>query len=192
MVRMVDGTTQAVYAADLPRVLDEGLQSWDCAFKDLETSDYVVGQVWARFGADRFLLDQVRGRMDCPATVKSVRAMSAKWPGVYAKLIEDKANGPAVIQMLQHEIAGIIAVTPEGGKKARAAAVSPQIEAGNVYLPHRQIAPWVEGFIEECAAFPNAAHDDQVDAATQALLRWSVEPQHFVVHVDDNYHISRY
>jgi phage terminase large subunit-like protein len=32
------------------------------------------------------------------------------------KLIEDKANGPAVIQMLGHEIPGLIPVTPEGGK----------------------------------------------------------------------------
>ena len=62
---------------------------------------------------------------------------------------------------------------------ARAAAVSPLIEAGNIYLPHPLYAPWVNDFIEECAAFPNGAHDDQVDAMTQALLRWhmAVEQQ---------------
>ena len=58
---------------------------------------------------------------------------------------------------------------------ARAAAVSPMIEAGNVYLPHPQMAPWVNGFIEECGAFPNGAHDDQVDAASQVLLRWAID-----------------
>jgi predicted phage terminase large subunit-like protein len=67
--------------------------------------------------------------MDCPATVKAVRELSQKWPQTYAKLIEDKANGSAVIQMLQHEIVGILPVNPEGGKVARAAAVSPLIEA---------------------------------------------------------------
>ena len=41
----------------------------------------------------------------------------------------------------------------EGGKLARDAAISPLIEAGNVYLPHPQYAPWVTEFIEECAAF---------------------------------------
>ena len=88
---------------------------------------------------------------------------------------------------------GIIAVAPEGGKVARAAAVSPGIEAGNVYLPHAQIAPWVTGFIEECAAFPNGAHDDQVDAATQALLRWAipVEMEAILVY-DGTVQISRY
>jgi len=83
--------------------------------------------------------------------------------------------------MLQYEIAGILPVNPEGGKVARAAAVSPLVEAGNVYLPHPDSAPWVKDFIEECAAFPNGAHDDQVDAMTQALLRWRMAPTEQVV-----------
>ncbi len=59
--------------------------------------------------------------MDCPATVKAVRELTAKWPGTMANLIEDKANGSAVIQMLAHEIPGILPVNPDGGKVARAA-----------------------------------------------------------------------
>jgi predicted phage terminase large subunit-like protein len=84
----------------------EQIQSWDCAFKDLGTSDYVVGQVWGRLGALYFLGHQVRGRMDFPSTVNAVREVSADWPRAFAKLIEDKANGSAVIQMLQREIPG--------------------------------------------------------------------------------------
>ena len=79
--------------------------------------------------------------------------------------------------MLAHEIPGILPVNPQGGKIARAAAVSPLIEAGNVFLPHPDYAPWVNDFIEECVQFPNGAHDDQVDAMTQALLRWHMVPQ---------------
>ena len=55
-------------------------------------------------------------------------------------------------------------------------AVSPLVEAGNVYLPHPSIAPWVEGFIEECAQFPNGRHDDQVDQMTQALIKMRSRP----------------
>lgn len=73
--------------------------------------------------------------------------------------------------MLRHEVDGLIAVNPKGGKEARAHAVSPQIEAGNVYLPILNLPPWRDSFIEECAVFPNGAHDDQVDSMTQALLR---------------------
>jgi predicted phage terminase large subunit-like protein len=170
-VRMPDGTTQHVAAVPLPQRFDEMMQSWDLAFKDLATSDYVVGQVWAAIAADRFLLDQQRERLDMPRTVEAIRKMSEKWPRAAAKLVEDRANGPAVIATLQHEIGGMIPVNPEGGKSSRAAAVSPQVEAGNVYLPHPAIAPWVEPLIEECSGFPFATHDDQVDALTQALHR---------------------
>lgn len=154
-----------------PEHFDEVIQSWDCAFKDTDTSDYVVGQVWGRVKADKYLLDQVRGRMDCPATIRAVKRLSERWPKANAKLIEDKANGPAVIASLKHEIPGLIAVNPEGGKQARVHAVSPQIESGNVYLPVSSAAPWVDAFVEEAAVFPNGPHDDQVDAMSQALLR---------------------
>ena len=174
-VRFPDGTEHLIVAYEIGNV-DEQAQSWDCSFKDLLTSDYVVGQVWGRLGSHFLLLDQVRARMDCPATVKAVREMSAKWPRCVAKLIEDKANGSAVIQMLSNEIAGLLPVNPEGGKIARASAVSPLIEAGNVLLPHPQLFPWVNDFIEECVQFPNGAHDDQVDAMTQIILRWNLAP----------------
>ena len=177
VVSLPDGTQMSIIAIEAPHRVDETIQSWDCAFKDLDTSDYVVGQVWARLGPMFFLGDQVRARMDCPATVHAVRQLTAKWPGTIAKLIEDKANGSAVIQMLARDIPGLLPVNPEGGKVARAAAVSPLIEAGNIYLPHPLWQPWVNDFIEECAAFPNGAHDDQVDAMTQALLRWHMAVQ---------------
>jgi phage terminase large subunit-like protein len=61
--------------------------------------------------------------------------------------------------------------TLEGDKVARAQAVSPRMESCNVYLPHPAIAPWVEGFIDECSSFPNGKYDDQVDQMTQVLNR---------------------
>jgi predicted phage terminase large subunit-like protein len=175
LVRFPDGSERMIVAEEIGKV-EEQAQSWDCSFKDLETSDYVVGQVWGRRGSQFLLLDQVRARMDCPTTVKAVHQMSRKWRGSGAKLIEDKANGSAVIQMLANQIPGIIPVNPSGGKIARASAISPLIEAGNVYLPHPQMFPWVNDFIEECASFPAGAHDDQVDAMTQVILRWHTAP----------------
>lgn len=189
-VSLPNGTLTAITALEAPYRVDEQIQSWDCSFKDLETSDYVVGQAWARVGSAFLLADQVRARMDCPATVRAIRVLSQKWPGTLAKLIEDKANGSAVIQMLTLELPGILPVNPSGGKIARAAAVSPLIEAGNVYLPHPDYAPWVRDFIEECAAFPYGAHDDQVDAMTQALIRWHLVPAQQIVYVGEPYQIS--
>jgi predicted phage terminase large subunit-like protein len=150
--------------------MDEIIQSWDMTFKDNTGNDFVVGQTWGKKGADRFLLDQARARMDFPATVKAVCAMKSKWPQANRIYVEDKANGPAVISILQREIQGLIPVNPEGGKVVRANAVTGQIESGNVYLPTPQRVSWIGDFIEECAAFPNGAHDDQVDAMSQALI----------------------
>ena len=155
----------------LPDWMDETVQSWDCAFKDTKNSDRVSGQVWSRNAARLFLRDSVNDRMDIVRTMNEMRAMTSRWPKALEKLIEDKANGSAVIQLLREKIFGMIAVNPEGGKVARVNAVLPAIEAGNVYLPHPQYAPWVNSFIEECAAFPNGRNDDDVDAMSQALNR---------------------
>lgn len=155
----------------LPSRFDEVIQSWDCTFKDGAANDYVVGQVWGKVGADKYLIDQTRGQFDIVATMSAIRTLSYKHPTASLKLIEDKANGPAVISMLKREISGIVAVNPEGGKEVRAQAVTPDIEAGNVYLPDPSICSWTHDFIEECSNFPNGKNDDQVDSMTQALNR---------------------
>jgi predicted phage terminase large subunit-like protein len=149
------------------------LQSWDCSFKDTRESDYVVGQVWLRVGAAFYLVDQVRERMDFVRTKQAIQQMTARYPQATAKLIEDKANGPAVISSLRSEISGIIPISPTDSKDGRLHAVSPLFQAGNVFLPE---ARWVGDFVEELTRFPKAANDDQVDACTQALLY--MQPQY--------------
>lgn len=166
-----DGSQVTCAQAPLPEAFDETLLSWDMAFKGTDSSDYVVGQCWARQGTEKFLLDQERQQADFPATIQLVLAMLRRHPQAGAVLVEDKANGPAVLQVLAREVAGLIPVNPAGGKEARVHAVSPAIEAGNIYLPHPALHPWVHAFIERAAAFPHAAHDDELDALSQALLR---------------------
>lgn len=160
------------YYNALPNHFDEVIQSWDCTFKDATTSDYVVGQVWGRIGADKYLIDMVRDRMGIVGTMQAIRNLSAKYPEAHTILVEDKANGTAVIEMLKREIAGIIPVQPEGGKSARLQAVSPQIEAGNVYIPAPTLHAWVHDFVEEVVNFPNFKFDDVVDSMSQALYRF--------------------
>ncbi|WP_233494025.1 phage terminase large subunit [Desertihabitans brevis] len=160
--------------------------SADLAFKDTASSDYVAIQVWLRRGADAYLLDQTHARLDFVATCRALRETAARWPQALLKLVEDKANGPAVIAALGRTVPGIVPVEPEGGKVARVAAVSPVIEARNVWLPSPELAPWVGEFIEEAAAFPNGRHDDQVDAMSQALYRLLVKP---LLDDDDSLHV---
>jgi predicted phage terminase large subunit-like protein len=151
------------------------LQSWDCTFKETRDSDYVVGQVWWMGRGGYYLVDQVRERLDFVGTREAIRQMTRKYPQATTKLVEDKANGPAVIASLSAEIDGIIPVVPEDSKLGRLHAVTPLFEAGNVFLPESTgeggaPANWVDDFVEEITRFPAAPHDDQVDACTQALL----------------------
>ncbi len=150
-----------------PNNFDRLIQSWDMAFKDGDSNSYVVGQVWGQVGGNFYLVHQVRDHMDFPTTLSAVRTMSAAYPGAVAKLVEEKANGAAVIQSLKNEISGLIPVGPRGSKEARLSAVAPLFEAGNIYVPQRM--PWTEGYIGELCAFPNASNDDQADATSQAL-----------------------
>ena len=156
--------------ADLPSKFDKLVTSWDMTFKDGAGSDYVVGQVWGRAGAKFYLLDQVRGQMDFVKTKAAFVSLAEKWPHAVRKLVEDKANGPAIISELRDKVAGIIPITPKESKEARAYAVSTLWEAHNVYIPDPQEAKWVgRDFVPELLSFPAGAHDDQVDAMTQAL-----------------------
>lgn len=157
--------------ADLPVRFDEEIQSWDATFKDTAKSDYVVGQAWGRKAADCYLLHQVRDRMDIITTMEQILKMSIRFPNTFAKYVEDKANGPAIITMLQSKISGMIPVEPEGGKPARLVSVAPMFEGGNVYFPHPDEAPWVTDLVEELVTFGSAANDDQVDATSQALSK---------------------
>lgn len=154
----------------------ELVQSWDLTFKDTKSSDFVVGQVWLRVGNSAYLLDMVRRRMNFTDTVEAVKALSARWPQAVAKFIEDKANGPAVINALSRTLVGLIPIEPEGSKYARASAVSPMAHAGNIVLPTPELLPDVEELVEEAKNFPNAAHDDTVDALSQAINRLLLNP----------------
>lgn len=145
------------------------VQSWDMAFKDLKTSDFVVGQVWWLWDGRAHLVDQVRDRLDFPSTCRALEALTRRWPQAVAKLVEDKANGPAVIATLKGRVPGLIPIEPSGGKEARAAACAPLIEAGNVWVPLPAVLPAGADFIEEAASFPTGTNDDMVDAASQAL-----------------------
>jgi predicted phage terminase large subunit-like protein len=157
---------------ELPQ-MDEVVQSWDLTFKDTELTDFVVCEVWGRHGADKYLLDMLRARMSFTKTLASFEAMCQKWPTARTKLVEEAANGAALIDTLRRKIPGIIPIKPRGSKLMRAQSVSPQAESGNLYLPDPLTNPWVQDFIEEWAMFPNGRHDDQVDAATQAITRLS-------------------
>lgn len=158
------------YYDKLPEHLPLLVISVDAAFKGNEDSDYVAIEVWGKLNADFYLVDMLKKQMDFPDTVKAIRYMADKYPGKHSVLIEDKANGSAIISVLRHEIQGIVPVTPKESKIARANAITGIVESGNVYLP--RYSDFTDEFVEEFASFPNGINDDLVDSCTQFINKF--------------------
>ncbi len=141
--------------------------SVDANFKEGKKNDYVVIQVWKQYKANFYLIDQVRKKMGFTETIVWVANMLKKYPEIFEILVEDKANGSAIIDVLKRKFPGVIAINPKESKEARLQAVAPAWEAGNVFVNAK--ANWIEEFVSELLFFPNAKHDDQVDAMTQYI-----------------------
>lgn len=166
--------------ADLPKFYSLTLTA-DCTFKKTSGSDYVSLQLWGRKGVDHYLVYEWFERMSFTDTLSAIRricsgSVDCLVPNykVGAKLVEDKANGTAVMDVLKQEISGLISVEPQGGKIARANAVSHLHQAGNVWYPNPKTinAPWITTHINQMLGFPRAKNDDSVDAETQ-YLHWA-------------------
>jgi predicted phage terminase large subunit-like protein len=134
-------------------------------------------------------MDAVAKRMSFVETIAAIEDMTERHPEAVLKLIEDKANGPAIISMLNLKVGGMVPVDPKnskevsggGSKVARASAVSPLLESGNIFLPCSGFNPdgspildrWVRDIVEECAAFPLGEFDDQcLIAGTKVATLW--------------------
>jgi predicted phage terminase large subunit-like protein len=164
------------YRTDPQRmVMDEWAITVDATFKGLDHNDFVAMHVWGRRKlAEFYLLDRVHARMTYTQSREALRMLCYKWPQVVLKLIEEKANGPALIDDLKETIPGLVPYDPKLSKAARAQLAARFYEAGNVWLPDPELCPWVLDFIEEHVGFgAGAAHDDDVDAGGQILLYWN-------------------
>ncbi len=143
----------------------------DAAFKKTDTSDFVACGVWGLLWPDIYLLDLVWARMTFTETLQAIRGLKQKWKRASGIIIEDKANGSALIDTLKQNVAGVIGVEPEGGKESRIAAAARYIEAGNVWLPQSALDQ-TGALIEEAVSFPKASHDDGIDMTAYAINRF--------------------
>ncbi len=171
------------YYTSLPPRFSRLIQSWDMTFKEGKSVDYVCGQLWGEYDRKFYLLPyQIRKQMGFVDSCEAFRKMTDLWPQALTKLVEDKANGPAIIDAMKTGdprrgvpgIRGIIPFKPQGSKSERLEAVSVLFKAGDIVYPHPSIAPWVGINVEEITKFTlqgaGTPNDDTVDATTQALL----------------------
>ncbi len=156
----------------------------DCTFKDEQSSDYVCIQVIGHDEEGYNLLDETMDKLDLPKTVEAIVAMHAEWNqihGIEAVLVEDKANGSAVIKELRRRLTGVLAINPEGGKVVRAHAIAPVVDAGQFLLPHPNLnkqfrdpdnpGEWISSKAkrDRYGKFPKLKFDDDIDATTQGI-----------------------
>ena len=161
--------------------------SVDATFKDTETSDYVAIELWGLKGRDVYLWKLINKRMGFLGTVEMIKSIVKDFPDIDELVIEDKANGSAIIDVLHYEpnMPAIVAVTPLGGKYARAQATSSFVATGVVHVPldftseeeaniewdSKENCTAREKFIKQHSTFPYGKRDDMVDSQTQGLSR---------------------
>lgn len=161
--------------------------SVDCAFRATDGSDYVCVLVLGQRGSEVLVLDEVLERMGFSRTCEVITSVRNRWAplcpgGMSAVVIEGKANGDAVVDALKRSISGLVVADPLGGKIARAHAVTPTVDAGNVLLPADYLGVRFtdptgkeDGGLtsrqkaERYGTFPKLGNDDDVDALTQGL-----------------------
>lgn len=145
----------------------------DCTFKSGHDKDFVAAMVVDVHGAKRFVVAHRREQTGLTGTLRLVTDLIQTWKPSKI-IVEEKANGAAVIEVLSKQFTGVIPVQPKGDKESRAAVLEPVVESGSWYL--QESAPWLEELVTEFASFPLGAHDDQVDALSQLEVYLTESP----------------
>ncbi|MDZ5762633.1 Terminase-like family protein [Candidatus Cyrtobacter comes] len=149
-----------------PPQFEKIYQSWDCAIKCDDRSDYTVCATFGLYGDKIYLIDILRKKLIYSKLKTLIVELANKYQPS-SILIEDKASGQQLLQDLRHELP-VVKCLPKWDKQTRLIISSYNIELGNFLIPYK--ANWLCEFEEELTNFPYVAHDDQVDALTQFFI----------------------
>lgn len=172
-------TEYAVSLADIQGIQGQWTQSWDCAFKDHTAADFVAGGWWCLKEMSTKLhgteiphvfqcAEPFNERASFMHTLDTLRQRRIEWPA-NPSLVEDKANGTAIQNVLEEEFPGWIElVEPHGSKTARAYATTPWWSGGQVHILK---GPHYDRWKKDFPRFPKIQRDDEIDQTTQ-VLNW--------------------
>ena len=159
----------------LPKYPDFKLISCDLNFHKGGGS-YACYSVYLRYKKDFLLIDRKRGKWSFVESKAEMKSLISRHWDYRAIVIENKANGPALISsLIEDGISKVIPWPPKGeemkSKQERLHLVSPLYQAGNVFYPKRDMFDWVPSHIQEILNFGGVAsiNDDAVDCESQAL-----------------------
>jgi predicted phage terminase large subunit-like protein len=144
------------------------LQSWDTALRTDERNSYSVAITFLVQADNYYVLDVFRDRLEFPELRAKAESLARNYKADQI-VVEDSAFGQALVDELKRMSFRAIHIRPEGNKEVRMSVQSVKIDKGQLWLPKQ--ASWLDDFLEEILGFPNAAHDDQVDALSQGLAQ---------------------
>ncbi len=159
------------YARSAPEGLRE-VRAWDLAATE-GAGDWTAGVKMGTDGKKFYVLHVDRGRWasdDRNASMLRVAAGDGK--ALKIRLPQDPGQaGKNQAQDLVRMLAGypVKAAPVSGNKETNADPYASQVNAGNVVIVGPPETPWHKPYVEELRAFPRGAHDDQVDASSDAF-----------------------
>lgn len=150
---------------------------WDLAGADVRQGDHTVGARLALLRDRRVIIEDV-ARFQAKHNERNTRMRSIAASDGHSvhQVIEAppglgrEASSGAALALSGYNVTEI---APRGTKIGRADGYISAAQGGRVFLTP---APWNRAFIEEHAAFPSGAHDDQIDAANGAFT-WLQRPR---------------
>lgn len=148
------------------------LQSYDTAYEEGQSNDFsarVTLGVFKRQSDNRMcaiLLERLKERLTFPNLLEEALTSYKEYKPDRV-IIEKAASGAPLLQELRKRGIPVTPIPPKGSKIARANAAAIMLEQGSVYYPDGK--KWAQEVIDDCAAFPNGAHDDIPDALFHAL-----------------------
>lgn len=139
----------------------------DLANSTRTSADWTVISAWARtLDGDLVLLDRHRSRIGQEHHFAQARPLVERWR-LDTLFVEESQHGTTLVKEATRAGVPISPVKAETDKLTRALPASAMCSNGRVWLPAG--ASWLDGWIQEHAGFPNAAHDDQVDTLAYAV-----------------------
>jgi predicted phage terminase large subunit-like protein len=186
--KVVSRSMFKMYPADRPLPKFEYIvMSLDCAYTDKTYNDPTASTTWGVFKpqdgpmsvllidcwAEHLTFPDLKPKVLEEWRVSYGEGKDAKRPDLI--LVEAKASGLSLVQELQGMHLPVRAWNPGNADKMTRLQITASIfSTGRVWLPESSVhkgyvKDWCEGFLSQICAFPDAAHDDYVDSATQAM-----------------------
>lgn len=133
--------------------------------------DFTIGLCMSKSQDGIYYIENMIRMRDSPFNVESAVKNTASQDGKSCEIWipQDPGQaGKAQVAYYVRQLAGYVvrSEAETGPKDVRAAPFAAQCEAGNVKLVE---GGWNDTFLDELCSFPNAAHDDIVDAASGAF-----------------------